>query len=404
MDNKRRIGFYGCRKLSDDSDCEKQVFPIYFGESDMIANTYGELGNRSGVSTDLGQLRDGKIDWKDFNGLSTLEDLLEVYNLPLKELAGLAVQVRAHRLDQGETSDCCSSGFLPHQEGEGAGCEMSCSFCGFPEKIFEENTGNFVAELSVDAIIKDAVAKKKRGATRYKIVALGCTIRDDEYEVCMEVLPKLFDEHGFEHVCLSFGALSESRIVDLIDRFGTEKIQINHNVEVGNRDTYEQLVGNTKFFWESRYKTVLAARKLGLDSCTGGLVGIGESTEDQADLVLTLRSLNVTSSPFNVFVLSESDRSAIATKIRSGEMKRPTSEELLRTICMWRLGLPKSSIASNSGFGITGDGDFGIYSGLIELALINDKVSLANQGKISTRNYHPGEKSQEKAGVEMVTY
>lgn len=350
----------------------------------MINNIYGQLGKYESKPYDFNRIKNDILSGK-FNGLSTKEDLLKVYNLPLDQLVDLAMAVRNKRKESGAITEHCASGYLPHNGGQG--CEMSCSFCGFPQGIYEEVSRQFVSELTEDAIIKDAKRKKEAGATRYKIVSLGCSITDKEYEVAMRALPKLFDELSFEKICLSFGVLSENRIEDIVNRFGTEKIEINHNLEVGSPEAYERLIGNNKLLWQARYNAILNARKYGLGVCAGGLIGIGETIKDQANLVLALRSLNVTSTPFNVFVMDEHDKSVIAQKIKNGEIKRPTDEELLRILCTWRLGLPKSHITANSGYGISRDGDFGIYSGLVELALINDKVSVPDVGVITKRRY-----------------
>lgn len=351
-----------------------------------MKGTYGELGKYEAHPYDFSRLN-ADIGTGKFDGLSSKEDLLTVYNLPLNRLIDSARSIRSQRKT---AIDYCASSYLPHQNGKG--CEMNCNFCGYPEKIYDPESDQgrskqFVPELTKDAIIEHAKAKKAAGATRYKLVSLGCSIRNDEYEIAIKTLPCLFDEIGFEKVCLSFGVLNKKRIAGLVEKFGTEKIELNHNLEAGNPDAYERLVGNSNVFWHARYNTIKTAKEYGLHVCAGGLVGIGESKEDQADLVLALRSLNVDSSPFNVFVMDEHDKSVVAEKIRKKEIKRPSDEELLRTLCMWRLGLPKSSIAVNSGFGSSGNGDFGAYSELVENALINDKVSLPNQGVLSKRRY-----------------
>ena len=344
---------------------------------------YGKLGVYQSEPYDFTRIKND-IDSRKFKGLSTRQDLLKAFSMPLNELVELAMSIRRKRLQDGVKTDFCSSGYLPHEGGKG--CEMSCSFCGFPRAIYKDGSREFISKLNVDEIIRDAKKKRSSGATRYKIVSLGCFITKEEYRVALDAIPKLYDI-GFEKVCLSFGSLPETSIKDIVSRFGRERIELNHNLEVGTEKAYKSLIGNNPLLWKSRYNTVLSARKHGLDVCSGGLVGIGETPEEQADLVMALRALNVTSAPFNVFVLEDDDNSIVAQKIRKGEISRPTSETIIRTLCMWRLGLPKSSIAANSGFGLTGKGDFGRYSGLIELSLINDKVSVPNKGFLSKRRY-----------------
>lgn len=349
----------------------------------MNQNIYGPLGTNHETNYENSEKIKSAIARGAFEGLSTKTALLKLQQLPLETAVDLAISVRDERRQAGHRKNICASGYLPHNDG--SGCEMSCSFCGFPENFFTGD-GPFVSTLSEKAIIEDAANKRKQGATRYKIVSLGCSITEEEYQIAVNAMPELY-YIGFEKICVSFGVMSEDRIRDLVTRFGTDKIEINHNLEVGSSETYVKLIGSHKQLWQARYNTILTARQFGIDVCAGGLLGIGETLSDQADLVIALRELNVTSTPLNVFVMDNNDKSVIAEKIRRGIIQRPSEEDLIRILCMWRLGLPRSSIAVNSGFGRTGNGDFGIYSGLIELGLINDKVSLPNQGKISSRFY-----------------
>ena len=100
-----------------------------------------------------------KIRPGEFNGVSTKEALLKAASMSLPLLVDLAMLVRRKRIAAGIKTETCASGYLPHHNGKG--CEMNCSFCGFPQRIYEKGTRQFVGKLSEDAIIEDAKKKKK---------------------------------------------------------------------------------------------------------------------------------------------------------------------------------------------------------------------------------------------------
>jgi biotin synthase len=74
-----------------------------------------------------------------------------------------------------------------------------------------------------------------------------------------------------------------------VDRF-------NHNLETSERRFPEVCSTHT---WEERVRTIGYVHEAGMESCCGGIVGMGESDEDVVDLALELRRLGVTSIPVN---------------------------------------------------------------------------------------------------------
>ncbi len=95
-------------------------------------------------------------------------------------------------------------------------------------------------------------------------------------------------------VCASFGQL---RPHDLARLRGAGISRYNHNLETSERFFASVC---TTHGWRDRVRTARAATGAGLELCSGGLVGLGETDEDRVDLALAVRDLGATVVPINV--------------------------------------------------------------------------------------------------------
>jgi biotin synthase len=97
-------------------------------------------------------------------------------------------------------------------------------------------------------------------------------------------------------VCACLGLLSEEQAVRLKEA-GVDRV--NHNLNTSARFTPEIVTTHT---FEDRRRTVENVRAAGITTCSGGIVGMGESDDDVVDLALALRELEVTSVPVNFLI------------------------------------------------------------------------------------------------------
>jgi biotin synthase len=107
----------------------------------------------------------------------------------------------------------------------------------------------------------------------------------------------------------------------------------HHNLET-SRGFFSSIC--TTHTWEERVATVQAARAAGLDVCCGGLVGLGETMHDRAELAQAIRELGVSSVPLNFL------EPIPGTPL--GERARLAPEEALRAVVLFRLILPQAHI------------------------------------------------------------
>ncbi|MBD0269231.1 MAG: biotin synthase BioB [Cyanobacteria bacterium Co-bin8] len=109
--------------------------------------------------------------------------------------------------------------------------------------------------------------------------------------------------------------------------------RVNHNLNTA--ENYHESVCTTHTF-QDRVDTVQAVQAAGITTCSGGILGMGESDDDVIDLALSLRQMNVTSVPLNFLIpipgTPFSDQNTL------------TPRQCLRILCLFRLLLPSQEI------------------------------------------------------------
>ena len=104
----------------------------------------------------------------------------------------------------------------------------------------------------------------------------------------------------------------------------------NHNLETSER-FFPEIV--TTHSWRDRVETIQNLKAVGIQACTGGIMGMGESWEDRVDLALALRELKVESVPLNLL----NPRSGTPL----GESGKLDTYEALKAIAIFRMILPE---------------------------------------------------------------
>lgn len=95
------------------------------------------------------------------------------------------------------------------------------------------------------------------------------------------------------------------------------------------------------YAYEDRIKTINYAKEVGLEICSDGIIGMGETREDRVDMAIELRDLNLVSIPINVLMPIK------GTPLE--DVERLTEEEILKTIVIFRLINTKAQIRLGAG-------------------------------------------------------
>ncbi|MGL6197127.1 MAG: biotin synthase BioB [Thermoguttaceae bacterium] len=206
-------------------------------------------------------------------------------------------------------------------------CVNDCKFCA--------QSSHYVTEVSSFPLIsKDDLLKSYRRAEAAKshhwgIVTSGQAVSKDELsEITNFISDNLSD--GNTRKCASLGQLNRDSLNELKQAGLT---RYHHNLEV-SQNFYPQICSTQK--WEDRARTVRLAKEVGLEVCSGGLFGLGESWENRAELAASLNDLGVTCVPINFFDANPA--------VPLARLKQLSADEALRIVALFRMILPTVSI------------------------------------------------------------
>ncbi|WP_027338854.1 biotin synthase BioB [Halonatronum saccharophilum] len=257
-------------------------------------------------------------------GEITKEEALELVNLAevkTLELLGAANEIKEKY--KGKKVDLCSI-----VSAKAGSCSEDCTFCS---QSAHYNTGvQSYPLMAKEDILARAKEMEGSGAKHFGIVTSGRGVIDDqEFEQLVEAFRTIKEDTSLE-VCASLGTLDEDRAKKLS---GVGLKRYNHNLE-----TSESHFANicTTHQYEDRVKTVRALKARGVEVCSGGIIGLGESFEDRVDLAFTLKELDVDSIPLNILNPVE------GTPVEDNRKVPPM--EALKTAAIFRFINPKKTI------------------------------------------------------------
>ncbi len=219
----------------------------------------------------------------------TVQEILDVYNTPLLELVYKAQTI--HR-EFNEANEVQVSSLLSIKTG---GCAEDCSYC---PQAARYNTGIEVHKLMTVAQVSEAADKAKDGgASRLCMGAAWREVRDNsDFDRVLEMV-KTVNEKGLE-VCCTLGMLTETQAQKLAD---AGLYAYNHNIDT-SEESYKKIITTRNF--DDRLTTIKNVRKAKVSVCSGGIIGLGETTEDRVKMLQTLSSMEVhpESVPINALV------------------------------------------------------------------------------------------------------
>ncbi len=226
------------------------------------------------------------------------------------------------------------------------GCPEDCHFCS-QSGLFESPVRS--AWLDIAGLVEAAKQTQKSGATEFCIVAAVKGPDDRLMNQLEQAVAAIKAEVDIE-VAASVGILTQEQ-VDRLKAAGVHRY--NHNLETA-RSFFPNVV--TTHTWESRRETLRMVAAAGIEVCSGGILGMGESLEQRAEFASDLAELNPTEVPMNF--LDPRPGTPFADK----EVMATT--DALRAIGAFRLALPKTILRFAGGRELT-LGDLGTEQGLL---------------------------------------
>jgi len=257
--------------------------------------------------------------------MNTLSEVNSLPGLLVAELLTRADKVRKEFT--GDSLELCS--IVNAKSGL---CSENCKFCA--------QSSRHSADISVyplkgkEEIVKAARRAKEIGAAKFGIVTSGNRLTDKELEKIARAISEIKDKIGIA-VCASLGALTQDQLKKLKEAGLT---RYHHNIETSPR-FYPQIV--TTHAFQERLDTVKAAKAAGLEVCSGGIIGMGETWQDRVDMALLLKDLNVDSVPINFLIPIK------GTSLES--LESISCEDAIKTICIFRIILEDKVIKIAAG-------------------------------------------------------
>ncbi|MDA7950458.1 MAG: biotin synthase BioB [Pirellulaceae bacterium] len=169
-------------------------------------------------------------------------------------------------------------------------CPEDCSYCS-QSKISKAPIEKYNL-LNREKIMAGAQEAVDRQSKTYCIVISARGPSEREIQAIEKMVPEIKEKHDL-HICTSLGLLTDEQAIRL-KACGVDRV--NHNLNTG--PTHYEKICTTHTF-EDRINTLHSVRKAGMEICSGGIIGMGETTTDLVEMALKLRELEAESIPIN---------------------------------------------------------------------------------------------------------
>jgi biotin synthase len=226
------------------------------------------------------------------------------------------------------------------------GCPEDCHFCS-QSGVFDSPVR--AAWLDVPMLVEAAKQTAKTGATEFCIVA---AVRGPDARLMAQVaagIAAIKDAVDINIAC-SLGMLTPEQVEELA-AMGVHRY--NHNLETA-RSYFPNVV--TTHTWEERFETLRLVRAAGMEVCCGGIIGMGETVEQRAELAAQLAAVEPDEVPLNFL------NPRPGTPL--GGRDPMAGADALRTVAAFRLAMPRTVLRFAGGREIT-LGDLGARQGLL---------------------------------------
>ena len=211
-------------------------------------------------------------------------------------------------------------------------CQEDCHYCS--QSSISTASIDRYALVSADEMLKAARQAHEAKAQRYCVVISGRSPLEKEVTDIASAVKRIKQELPMQ-VCCSLGLLTEPQAKRL-KAAGVDRI--NHNLNTS--EAYHSSICTTHTY-QDRVTTLKNARAAGLELCSGGIVGMGESDEDLVDLAFALQDVNPDSIPLNMLHPIPGTPLADANHL--------TPQRCLKILCLFRFIHPRRELRAAGG-------------------------------------------------------
>ncbi len=233
----------------------------------------------------------------------------------------------------GDSLDLCS--IVNAKSGK---CSENCKFCAQSSHYDVEVSSYDLVDTSEALLL--AKHNERHGVKRFSLVTAGKSVSMDQLEDFNRIYIKLREDTKLSF-CASMGFLTEEKALKL-KSMGVQRYHCN----LETCKSYFPKVCTTHT-WEQKAATIKIAQDVGLEVCSGGIIGMGETLEQRVELAFELRELGILSIPINILNPIPNTPFAGLSPIRVSE--------ILSCIALFRFINPKAVIRLAGGRNLLGD-------------------------------------------------
>lgn len=279
------------------------------------------------------------------------DEAKELYNADINLLKEAANEIRKFFMQ--DNFDLCTI-----VNAKCGNCSENCKFCA--QSAHHGKNVETYPLLDDRTIIDDAKKQKEKGILRYSIVTSGKKLSDEDVLNEARIIKKLKEECDIE-ICISNGLLSYDNF-KILKEAGASRV--HNNLEAA--PSFFPSICTTHTI-EDKIQALEDARRAGLEVCSGGIIGLGESREQRIEMAMTLRDLNVKSIPVNV--LNPIPNTPF------GDNEKLSEEEVIRTVAVYRFILKDSFIRLAGGRSSFDDKGKAIFESGANAAISGDMLT-----------------------------
>ncbi len=213
------------------------------------------------------------------------------------------------------------------------GCPEDCSYC--PQSAHYETGQDRQPLMGIDSVLTAAMEAKKNGASRFCLGAAWRNPKNGDLKTVCKMVQGI-SALGME-TCVTLGMLTKKQ-AERLHAAGLD--YYNHNIDT-SENFYKEIITTRTFI--DRIETLKFVRDAGINVCSGGIVGMGETEADRAAMLVTLATLpeHPESVPINMLIKVEGTPLAATEDIHT--------IDFIRTIAVTRIMMPASVVRLSAG-------------------------------------------------------